>query len=164
MLATPRACWVLSRRWRWRQARDDASRAHVAWRELRDELADHRIGCRASESPRALARRITGPLGLTSVERDALQRVARAVERAAYAASPADSTGLQADTALVRRAVARASGPAARWSARIVPSSALAPLPAGLQHLLNVAGWVDPATTRARNRSPRRDKAAQAAR
>jgi len=60
--------------------------------------------------------------------------------------------------------VARASGPAARWSARIVPSSALAPLRAGLQHLLDVFGWVDLATTRARNRSLRREKAAQAAR
>jgi hypothetical protein len=59
--------------------------------------------------------------------------------------------------------VARASGPAARWSARIVPSSALAPLRAGLQHLLDVFGWVDLATTRARNRSLRREKAAQAA-
>ena len=85
------------------------------------------------------------------------------MERANYAASPADSARLQADTALVRRAVARASGPAARWSARIVPSSALAPLRIGLQHLLNVFGWVDLATTRARNRSLRREKAAQAA-
>ena len=85
------------------------------------------------------------------------------MERAAYAATPADSARLQADTALVRRAVARASGPVARWSARIVPSSALAPLRAGLHHLLDVPGWVDLATTRARHRSLRRDKAAPAA-
>lgn len=163
MLATPRVSWVLSRRWRWRKAHDHASRAHVAWRELRDDLTDHRIACRASESPRALARRIAGLLSLTGAERDALERVAHAAERANYAASPADSARLQADTVLIRRAVARASGPAARWSARIVPSSALAPLRAGLQHLLDVFGWADPATTKARNRSLRHEKAAQAA-
>ena len=163
MLVTPRVSWAVSRRRRWQKAHDDASRAHVAWRELRDDLADHRIACRASESPRALARRITGLLGLTGAERDALERVARAAERANYAASPADSARLQADTALVRRAVARASGPTARWSARIIPSSALAPLRAGLQHLFDVPGWVDLATPKARNRSLRREKAEQAA-
>jgi hypothetical protein len=128
------------------------ARAHVAWRELCDDLADHRIICQASESPRALARRITGSFGLAGAERAALERVASAEERASYAASPAGSAGLRADVALVRRAVTRACPLPARWSARVAPSSALAPARAGLRHALDVFGWLDLAATRARVR------------
>jgi len=49
--------------------------------------------------------------------------------------------------------VGRASGLRARWSARIAPTSALVPARAGLQHLLDVFGWIELATTRARNRA-----------
>jgi hypothetical protein len=87
LLLTPGMTRVAVRRWRWRRARDDVTRAHVAWRELCDDLADHRISWPASESPRALARRITGSLGLAGAEREALARVACAEERASYAAS-----------------------------------------------------------------------------
>jgi hypothetical protein len=134
------------------------TRAHVAWRELCDDLADHRIIWQASESPRALACRITGSLGLAGAEREALARVARAEERASYAASPAGSAGLRADVALVRRAVTRACPRPARWSARVAPSSALAPARVGLRHALDVFGWLDLATVRARahGRSRRR--------
>ena len=161
MLVTPGITRVVSRRWRWWKARDDVTRTHAAWRALRDDLADHRIACRASESPRALARRITELLGLTGAEREALERVARAEERASYAASPADSSRLRADMALVGRAVAHASGLRARWSARVAPSSALAPLRAGLHHILDMFGWIELATTRARHRAAlQREKAA----
>ncbi len=156
LLLTPGVTRVAVRRWRWRTARDDVTRAHVAWRELCDDLADHRIIWQASESPRALARRITESLGLAGAERDALARIARAEERASYAATPADSTRLRADVALVRRAVTRACRLPARWSARIAPSSALAPARAGLRHALDVFGWLELATTRARAHGPSR--------
>ena len=159
LLLTPGVTRVAVRRWRWRKARDDVTRAHVAWRELCDDLADHRIIWRASESPRALARRITGSLGLAGAEREALARVARAEERASYAASPVGSAGLQADVALVRRAVMRACPLPARWSARVAPSSALAPARAGLRHALDVFGWLDLAMARARAHSPFRRRA-----
>jgi hypothetical protein len=150
ILLTPGLTRVISRRWRWRTARGDVTRAHVAWRELCDDLADHRIPWQASESPRALTRRIAGLLGLDGAERDALERIARAEERATYAASPADSTRLQADMMLVRRAVTRTSSLPARWSARIAPPSVLAPARASLRHALDVFGWIDLAVTRAR--------------
>jgi TgpA N-terminal domain/Transglutaminase-like superfamily len=159
LLLTPGVARIAVRRWRWRRARDDVARAHVAWRELRDDLADHRIIWQASESPRALARRITKSLGLAGAEREALARVARAEERASYAASPAGSAGLRADVALVRRAVTRACPLPARWSARVAPSSALAPARAGLRHALDVFGWLELATTRARARGPFRRRA-----
>jgi hypothetical protein len=153
LLIAPGVTRLITRRWRWWKAHDDAARAHVAWCELRDDLTDHRIPSRPSESPRTLARRVTQVLGLTDAEREALDRIALAEERASYAASPTSSAQLRSDTALVRRAVARASGLRARWSARIAPTSSLVPAREGLQHLLDVFGWIELATTRARNRA-----------
>jgi transglutaminase-like putative cysteine protease len=159
LLLTPGAIRVISRRWRWRTAHDDAARAHLAWRELCDDLTDHRITWQASESPRALTRRIAGRLHLTEAEREALARVARAEERASYAVSPADSAGLRADVRLVRGAVTRAAGRPARWQARMAPPSVLAPARAGLRHALDVFGWIELATTRARAHGPARRRA-----
>jgi transglutaminase-like putative cysteine protease len=150
VLLTPAVIRVVSRRWRWRRADGDAVRAHVAWRELCDDLADHRIVYHASESPRALARRIAASLGLAGAEREALVRVARAEERASYAVSPADSARLRADAALVGRAISRASRPVVRWSARFAPPSVLAPARAGLRHALDAFGWIELATAKAR--------------
>jgi hypothetical protein len=158
LLIAPATTRVVARRWRWWRAQDDVSRAHVAWHELRNDLTDYRIPYRDSESPRALIRRIATSLGLAGAERDALERIALAEERASYAISPADSTRLQADEALVRRTVARSGGASARWLAIIAPPSALIPVRAGAQQLLDVFGWMELATTRVRRRfSPRPD-------
>ena len=154
--ATTRA---VARRWRWWRAHDDAAMAHVAWHELRNDLTDHRIAYRDSESPRALARRITTSLGLAGAERDALERIALAEERASYAISPADSARLQADEGLVRRAVARTCPLSARWLAIIAPPSALIQVHAGAQQALDVFGWMELATTKARRRLAPRDQA-----
>jgi transglutaminase-like putative cysteine protease len=159
VLLAPGMSRLIVRRWRWRTARDDVTRAHTAWRELCDDLADHRIVWLASESPRTLARRIAVLLGLTDAEREALERVARAEERASYAATPADATCLRADVVLLRRAVTRASAMPARWSARIAPTSVLAPARAGLRHALDVFGWMDLAITKARAHIPFRRQA-----
>jgi hypothetical protein len=158
LLIAPATTRVVARRWRWWRAQDDVSRAHVAWHELRNDLTDYRIPYRDSESPRALTRRITASLGLAGAERDALERIALAEERASYAISPADSAGLQADEALVRRTVARSGAASSRWLAIIAPPSALIPVRAGAQQLLDVFGWMELATTRVRRRlSPRTD-------
>ena len=154
LLLTPGITRLVRRRWRWWAAHDDVTRAHAAWRELCDDLADHRMARGAGESPRGLTGRIAESLGLTGAERAAMQRVAHAEERACYAPSPAASAGLQADSKLVRRAVARASAPPARWAARIAPRSVLDPARAGLRHALDVFAWIESVTTRARARGP----------
>ena len=153
ILITPRTTRSVTRNWRWWKASGDAERAHTAWRELHAELADHRIGCRPSESPRALARRLAETLGLSGGERAALDRVARAEERASYASSPADSAPLRGDVAVIRRALGRRAGLLARLSAVVLPLSALAPARAGFQHALELSGWLDLALARARNRA-----------
>jgi len=157
MVIAPRAARSATRRWRWWRARDDLLRAHTAWRELRDDLTDHRIACRASESPRSLARRLAEMLDLTGAERHALERVALAEERASYASSPArDCATLPRDVAMVRRAMGRAAGLQGRMAALLLPFSALAPVRAALQQALDVFGWMDVVTTRLRGRAGRR--------
>lgn len=148
----PRSARSLVRRRRWLTAAGDARRAHAAWREIRDDLTDHKIACPASESPRALAARITRLLGLAAADREALWRVAMAEERASYAAAPAPSADLRGDVAAVRRAVSRSSTPATRWSARIVPGSAVALARAGAQQVMDVFGWMDVLTPRTAGR------------
>jgi transglutaminase-like putative cysteine protease len=148
----PRAGRSLIRRRRWFRTADDAGRAHAAWLELRDDLADHRITCRASESPRALARRLGVSLGFGAAEREALERIARAEERARYAPAPLASAQLRGDVTTVRRAMARACHPAARFAAIALPASVLVPARTALTHALDVFGWMDVVTSGLRRR------------
>jgi TgpA N-terminal domain/Transglutaminase-like superfamily len=123
------APWVIRpvlRRWRWMRASDDVSRAHVAWREFRDDLTDFGVGCRASDPPRTLAGRVTA--GLPEPAGDAIRRLALAEERANYAASPCGSGQLRHDASVARRSLAASAGPGARWRARIFPPSLMAAL------------------------------------
>ena len=152
MLIAPATTRALGRRWRWWRAHDDISRAHVAWHELRNDLTDYRIAYRASESPRALSHRLARSLDLACAERDALERIALAEERASYAASPADSAQLKADEARVRGAVARGCPTSGRFLAIVAPPSALIPVRAAAQQLLDVFGWMELATTKVRRR------------
>jgi len=149
---TPRAARSLIRHRRWFRAADDAGRAHAAWLELRDDLADYRIPCRASESPRALARRLGVSLGFGVAEREALARIARAEERARYAPAPLASDQLRGDVTTVRRAMARACRPPARLAAIVLPASVLAPARTALTHALDVFGWMDVVTSGVRRR------------
>lgn len=156
----PRTARFGIRRWRWWRATDDIKRAHAAWHELRDDLADYRFEWQASESPRALARRVAGTLRLSTPDQQALMRIALAEERASYAVSPADSATLPRDVATARRAIGRAAGFKARCLAAVLPLSALTPVRAGLQNALDVFGWMDVITSKARGRPRRRPKPA----
>lgn len=118
---------LLVRRRRWLPGDDDAvAAAHAAWLELHDDLADFRVDFKMSESPRALAGRLTSALALEPTASEALGRVAMAEERALYSATPSSGTGLRKDSAVVRHALASTKSPRARWRARFFPSSVLA--------------------------------------
>jgi Domain of unknown function (DUF4129) len=123
MLVVPAATRAVLRRWRWALAEGDASRAHAAWREFRDDLTDLGIGFRPSEPPRALADRVAS--GLPEPARDAVRRIALAEERARYAAHPSPSADLRRAYAAARRGVAASVPRAARWRARIFPASVM---------------------------------------
>jgi len=134
--AEPRTARTIARRRRWHAARDDGALAHAAWLELHDDLTDYGIGWRVSESPRAVSRRLASTLRLDAASRQALDRVARAEERARYAKVAQAPQSLRADVTAIRRAVAAGTGRAARWRARLLPPSALAPMRSGLQQAL----------------------------
>jgi transglutaminase-like putative cysteine protease len=143
-LVTPVTARALVRRRRLRTA-GDAALAHAAWREFRDSLADYGLGCRASETPRAVARRIAATLRLDPAAGQAVTRIAGAEERARYAAAPLGAGTLRADTAAVRHALSREASWRARFRASLLPRSTLSPLRETLQHALDVFGWMDAA-------------------
>jgi hypothetical protein len=130
----------------------NAELAHAAWGELRDNLADYGLARRASESPRALAGRVAAALHLDPASGQALDRIARAEERARYATVPLGPGTLRADTATVRRALWREAGWPARWRAWLLPASTLTPIRQGLQQSLDVFGWMDAAGLRLRDK------------
>ena len=105
----------------------DVAWAHAAWEELRDDLTDYGTSALPSESPRAVAAKAGTGLSLADPARAALGRIAMAEERARYAPVPADGSGLRADSAAVRRAIAAAVPRGARWRARLLPASVLGP-------------------------------------
>jgi hypothetical protein len=155
LLLAPRAIRSVTRRLRWLRAADPVSRAHAAWREIRDDLADHRLTCQLSESPRALVVRVSQVLHLAGPQHDALTRIARAEERATYASSPGQTGTLRADVTEVRHAIAKASPMSARVAALLMPASALAPIRSALQHALDIFGWLDMIAPRLRrNHTP----------
>src|SRR5580658_28945 len=117
------------RRWRWLRAGDDASRAHIAWREFRDDLQDLGLGYTPSEPPRTLADRISA--GLPTPAQEAVRRLALAEERASYAARPSGSANLRRDGTAARRGVAASVRRSSRWRARIFPSSVMTALADG---------------------------------
>jgi transglutaminase-like putative cysteine protease len=122
-LTVPAVCRAVLRRLRWMRAADDAGRAHTAWVELRADLADYGLAPLPSESPRALAGRITTGLALAEPAAEAVGRIAMAEERASYSARPAESETLHQDSTAARRGIAAAAGRGARWRARIFPAS-----------------------------------------
>src|ERR1700733_672127 len=150
LLIAPGLGRVLTRRRRWLGADGDAGRAHAAWRELTCDLVDLGLGGAASESPRALARRVSAAAELDQPTREAVNRIAAAEERARYARTPAAGASLHADGRLVRRAAARQATGRQRWRARLFPASTVNPVLAWLREAGGVFSWLDAAGLRMR--------------
>jgi len=125
-LIAPALFRLALRRWRWMRAADDASRAHAAWREFHDDLADFGVTSRASEPPRTLAARVTTTLGEPAAA--AVNRLALAEERASYAARPGESGHLRRDSITARRGLSARARPATRWRAAVFPASMMSVL------------------------------------
>lgn len=156
ILGSPAAArWALRRR-RWARARDEAGRAHAAWLELHDDVLDLGLPWRASDSPRAAARRLTADTALAEPAVEALTRVARAEERARYARTPAHSPGIAADSRTVRRALTVAVRRSRRWRARLLPASTLHAVSRTAARLVDGVVRVDAAWARLPRRLRRR--------
>jgi TgpA N-terminal domain/Transglutaminase-like superfamily len=154
----PAGVRLLVRRRRWRRSRSvrsvrgargsradaDAARAHAAWRELRDDLVDYRVGYLPSQSPRAVAARAAATLELAEPAAAALRRIAMAEERARYAPRADSAAGLRQDSTAVRRAIAAAVPRSTRWRARLMPSSVLSPALAAVSQAADIFGRLNP--------------------
>jgi len=125
-LIIPAVSRLCVRRWRWIRARDDTSRAHAAWRDFHDDLADFGVTPRPSEPPRTLAARVTTTLPAPAAA--AVTRLALAEERASYAARPAASQHLRRDATTARRGLAATARRSTRWRATIFPASMITAL------------------------------------
>jgi transglutaminase-like putative cysteine protease len=123
---TPAAARVALRRWRWMRVTDDASRAHVAWREFHDDVTDYGMEARPGESPRTLASRIAA--GMPGPAAAAIRGLALAEERARYSSCPAGSQRLRRHGAAARRGLAARARRGARWRARVFPASTMSAL------------------------------------
>ncbi|HEX5190890.1 MAG TPA: DUF3488 and transglutaminase-like domain-containing protein [Streptosporangiaceae bacterium] len=140
---TPGTVRLVTRRRRWRAASGDTGLAGAAWQELCADLDDYGLPGRPSESPRALARRVSGVLDGDEHAREAVGRIATVVERARYAPVPVAPGGIRADVTTVRRALARNASRGARWRARVLPASTLQPLRAWLRQAAGLlTGWM----------------------
>jgi transglutaminase-like putative cysteine protease len=147
-LVAPRTVRSWTRRRRWAAAHGEAGRAHAAWAELLDDLTDYGLGHGPGETPRALARRIELQQKLGGAAAEALNRLARAEERASYAREPEAAVTLPTDVVTVRRAVSAEVTRSARWGARLLPPSAVDTLRHVVAHALDAFGWLEVAIAR----------------
>jgi transglutaminase-like putative cysteine protease len=154
-LITPRVTRSLIRRRRWLTARTDAARAHAAWSELLDDLTDYGIRHGPGETPRTVEMRVARRLRLAESDREALLRITQAEERASYARAPGPSGTLAADVAKVRGTISASATRGSRWQARLLPASAVERARQALSHALDLFGWLEVATGRARRRLAR---------
>lgn len=145
-IAGPGTTRIVIRRRRWRTAVSDLGLAQAAWREVRADLVDFGMPCRASDSPRAVARKVCAALDGDEPAQQAVRRITTVVERAYYAQDPASAATVRGDVALVRRSLASSTPWQARWRARLFPASVLGPARTAIARSLgSVTGWV-PAT------------------
>ena len=97
-------------------AKDDASRAHAAWREFRDDLADFGVGARPSEPPRTLAERVTARAAEQAGDGDPQARAGRGAGQ--LRGAPVERRPEPAAGRRRGQARARGHGPARRALAR----------------------------------------------
>ncbi len=123
------AALALPRAWRWwrssrRSARaegDDAATARASWTELLERLADLQALPRGA-TVREQAADLTVREHLSPAGRDAVDRLAGAVERALYAMEPDPASGLTQDRLTVLTEVAGTRDLRRRLAARWFPA------------------------------------------
>ncbi|MCA1824140.1 MAG: transglutaminaseTgpA domain-containing protein [Mycobacteriales bacterium] len=110
---------------RWRAASTPVARAHTAWDQLADDARDAGLGWRASDSPRAAARRLVEDASLSADATAAVAVLASAAERARYARTFATTDDLMAAAHRARTALLGQLSARGRAAAIVLPPSAL---------------------------------------
>ncbi|GAA3803073.1 DUF3488 and transglutaminase-like domain-containing protein [Sphaerisporangium flaviroseum] len=98
---------------------------HSTWRELIDTLHDLGLGHEESETPRALARRLTERFELDAATAASVAKIASAEERSRYARTPGPIGSLADDIRRVRRALRATVSRGRRLRATLLPPSTL---------------------------------------
>ncbi|WP_327583171.1 DUF3488 and transglutaminase-like domain-containing protein [Nonomuraea sp. NBC_00507] len=97
----------------------------AAWAELDDILYDYGMGRQTSETPRALARRLTQQYEFDAASAAAVSAIASAVERVLFARDPGRIGPMKKDLRTVRQALAATVSRGRRVRAVLMPPSAL---------------------------------------
>ncbi|HVE98397.1 MAG TPA: DUF3488 and transglutaminase-like domain-containing protein [Mycobacteriales bacterium] len=105
LAAVPAITRLAVRRWRGSHAVSDIDRVHVAWQALADDAEDAGHPMRATDTPRSAAARLAADARLSVTTSDVLRGIARAEERARYARSCPDPSGLLDQVREVRAAL-----------------------------------------------------------
>ncbi len=143
LLASPAIGRWVTRRRRWMAASSDAELALAAWRELHDDLTDYGVNTLPSDSPRMTVIRVSDAARLKPAPRQALARIASAVERARYSLGTQPGARLRADEAAVRKALASNATKPQRLRALLLPPSTLAAVSNALQSAGRATSWID---------------------
>jgi hypothetical protein len=98
---------------------------HSTWHELIDTLHDLGLGHEGSETPRALARRLTEQYELDAETAASVAKIASAEERLRYARTPGHIGPLADDIRRVRRVLRATVSRGRRLRATLVPPSTL---------------------------------------
>ena len=132
VVASPALMALAVRRRRWRRAKDPVARAEAAWLNLTERLSDLGRPWPSSLTPRQAEAGTAETLD--DEGRAALHRLARAVEHARYALTPAPTDELRRDVSTVLKDVEHAAPARQRLTAALLPRS-------GAEHLRT--GMVD---------------------
>ncbi len=132
VLASPLVTSMLVRRRRWRTARTPAEYAEAAWSTLAEKVTDLGVGWPRSGTPRQIEDRFGDGLGEDG--RQALHRLARAVEQGRYARTQSlqQAHRLRHDVARVVKGIEENRPSRFTWRARLLPRT-------GMDHL---RGWL----------------------
>jgi transglutaminase-like putative cysteine protease len=97
----------------------------AVWAELDDVLADYGMARHDSETPRALARRLTEQYEFDAESAASIAAIAGAVERVLFARSPGEIAPMRKDLRQVRRALSATVSRGRRLRAVLLPPSTL---------------------------------------
>ncbi len=143
LLASPALGRWVTRRRRWMASSTDSALALAAWSELHDDLTDYGIDTLPSDSPRTTVIRVAEAAHLRPVPRQALARIASAVERAQYSLATLPGARLRTDVAAVRKALASNATTPQRLRALLLPPSTVAAVVGALQSAGRATSWID---------------------
>ncbi|WP_116948410.1 transglutaminaseTgpA domain-containing protein [Jiangella endophytica] len=150
--ATPSVAARIGRERRWRRAGDDpGALAEAAWADLRESARDAGRPWNPAATPRVTGRRLATASSLDDDERQLLDHLVGAVERARYARQAPPVEALREDTDMVRRSIARSASLGRRIQAFLLPTRYRDSAVEANRRLVDGFDWIDATGERMRS-------------